>query len=350
MKTDDTEGSCLRRTLSKTPSLLGAHLATDAKLPFLLKVLSIEKALSIQAHPDRALAERLHRERPDVYKDPNHKPEIAIALTDVPEIDHFVEVVPELAAMVGGEAAKELHASAGDAAKESAALRAAYTHMMHAADADVKERVQQLIARTASYASELHPPRLATCLELVHRLHEQFGDDIGIFSVFFLNYSKMTVGECLYMPQNTPHAYLSGDIVECMATSDNVVRGGLTAKYKDIDVLCEMLRYEGGDPPQIQPAEHSPGVLIYMDHQITEFQVMHVRLTAKTRWRYCFSRNGPTVAFASSGTGSVKISGDIVSLGRGVVVLLAAGVDAELHAEEDLEVFAACCPPHYFNK
>ena len=28
-----------------------------------------------------ALAKKLHAERPDVYKDPNHKPEMAIALT-----------------------------------------------------------------------------------------------------------------------------------------------------------------------------------------------------------------------------------------------------------------------------
>ena len=45
------------------------------------KVLSVGKALSIQAHPDIALAKKLHAERPDVYKDPNHKPEMAIALT-----------------------------------------------------------------------------------------------------------------------------------------------------------------------------------------------------------------------------------------------------------------------------
>ena len=37
-------------------------------LPFLLKILSVAKALSIQAHPDIQLAQKLHKERPDVYK------------------------------------------------------------------------------------------------------------------------------------------------------------------------------------------------------------------------------------------------------------------------------------------
>ena len=72
----------LQDVFHKTPSVLGPQLRDTKQLPFLLKVLSIHKALSIQAHPDKELAARLHRERPQDYKDPNHKPEIAIALTD----------------------------------------------------------------------------------------------------------------------------------------------------------------------------------------------------------------------------------------------------------------------------
>ena len=35
----------------------------------------------MQAHPDKGLAGRLHAARPDVYKDANHKPEMALAIT-----------------------------------------------------------------------------------------------------------------------------------------------------------------------------------------------------------------------------------------------------------------------------
>lgn len=37
------------------------------KLPFLFKVLSIQKALSIQAHPNKKLAEQLHARDPRNY-------------------------------------------------------------------------------------------------------------------------------------------------------------------------------------------------------------------------------------------------------------------------------------------
>ena len=51
-------------------------------MAFLFKLLAVDKALSIQAHPHKSLAEKLHAARPDLYKDDNHKPEIAIALSD----------------------------------------------------------------------------------------------------------------------------------------------------------------------------------------------------------------------------------------------------------------------------
>ena len=62
--------------LAAHPELLGSAVverfrdagAAEGNLPFLFKVLAIEKALSIQTHPDKKTAEVLHRERPDVYK------------------------------------------------------------------------------------------------------------------------------------------------------------------------------------------------------------------------------------------------------------------------------------------
>ena len=75
-------------------------------------------------------------------------------------------------------------------------------------------------------------------------LERQYGDDIGVIAALFFNYVKLSPGEALYIGANEPHAYLSGECIECMATSDNVVRAGLTPKYKDIQTLCSMLTYK----------------------------------------------------------------------------------------------------------
>lgn len=80
--------------------------------------------------------------------------------------------------------------------------------------------------------------------ELVLRLEKQYPVDIGVLSAFFFNYVRLKPGEALYLGANVPHAYIFGECIECMATSDNVVRAGLTPKYRDVKTLCSMLTYK----------------------------------------------------------------------------------------------------------
>lgn len=79
---------------------------------------------------------------------------------------------------------------------------------------------------------------------LVLSLERQYPEDVGVLSALFFNYVKLSPGEALYIGANEPHAYLSGECIECMATSDNVVRAGLTPKYRDVQTLCSMLTYK----------------------------------------------------------------------------------------------------------
>jgi mannose-6-phosphate isomerase len=60
----------------------------------------------------------------------------------------------------------------------------------------------------------------------------------------------LNVGEAIYLAAKVPHAYLDGDCIEIMACSDNVVRAGLTPKFKDVDVLLDMLVYDGATPSE----------------------------------------------------------------------------------------------------
>lgn len=64
----DTQRS-LQDLIDDNEALISRDLAQrfGRKLPFLLKVLSIQKALSIQAHPNKKLAEELHAKDPEHY-------------------------------------------------------------------------------------------------------------------------------------------------------------------------------------------------------------------------------------------------------------------------------------------
>lgn len=66
---DVATGQTLLEMVSENQALMTPEIGEryDKKLPFLFKVLSIQKALSIQAHPDKKLAERLHAQDPKNY-------------------------------------------------------------------------------------------------------------------------------------------------------------------------------------------------------------------------------------------------------------------------------------------
>jgi mannose-6-phosphate isomerase len=72
-------GETLTSHLSKNQNLIGERVSRkfgteEGNLPYLFKVLAIEKALSIQSHPDKATAEKLHAQQPDIYKGKNPFP------------------------------------------------------------------------------------------------------------------------------------------------------------------------------------------------------------------------------------------------------------------------------------
>mmetsp|Transcript_7958 Transcript_7958/g.14387 ORF Transcript_7958/g.14387 Transcript_7958/m.14387 type:complete len:319 (-) Transcript_7958:68-1024(-) len=246
-------------TLIDSNTTLKSYLTPSNDLPYLLKVLSISKVLSIQSHPDSALASQLHASNPSVYKTPCHKPEMAIALTPFSAMLGFrtlsslysnLQQYPEIKEIVGSKAWNDLtscHSSTCGmdfAQLTISSVSNFFTNYMSNYDPDsLGPTVCSKIISRLNLKSPL------TSLDtLILKFNSQFPLDCGVLSPIFLNVLNLKPGESLYVPPNTPHAYISGDIIECMARSDNVVRCGLTGKFKDVEVLCGSLDYEGFEP------------------------------------------------------------------------------------------------------
>lgn len=230
------------------PSL---HCGSTGDLSFLLKVLSVRKVLSIQAHPDKQLAEQLHAERPNVYKDPNHKPEMAIALSEkvramcgfrtVPEIQAHVQEYPEFATVLGQDLTSQVLEW-----KEQSEFKQLLRDVFHKYVTAPEDVLTQQVTIMVNRLRQLHA--WDDVQRLILQLEEQFPGDCGIFAPLLLNIMELKTGEGLFIDANEPHAYISGEILECMACSDNVVRAGLTPKLKDVPTLVSMLTYDVGKP------------------------------------------------------------------------------------------------------
>mmetsp|Transcript_15526 Transcript_15526/g.31573 ORF Transcript_15526/g.31573 Transcript_15526/m.31573 type:complete len:272 (-) Transcript_15526:130-945(-) len=137
--------------------------------------------------------------------------------------------------------------------------------------------LQRLQAEQINIHAHPHdePPWERKLSRAVLRLASQFPNDAGAMAPFFLNYLLMAPGESFFMAANEPHAYVAGEIIECMAMSDNVVRAGLTPKFKDVDTLVEMLTYSQGGPSIDAgfPLETDPRILRYTP-PVPEFEVL----------------------------------------------------------------------------
>ncbi|KAA8892754.1 mannose-6-phosphate isomerase [Sphaerosporella brunnea] len=361
---DITSGRTLLELVQENQALLSAAVAEryGQQLPFLFKVLSIRKALSIQAHPDKKLAERLHKEDPKNYPDDNHKPEMTIAITPfdgfcgfrpLQEIASFLENTPELRELVGEEVAREFVAAVGAQEKvQKAALKSLFAAIMTSPEGRFKPLTKQLAESAGNNPDGFAGKEFGgkTLAELIVRLDQQFPEDIGLFCSLVLNYITLQPGEAVFLRANDPHAYLSGDIIECMAASDNVVRAGFTPKFKDVKNLVEMLTYNFAPieeqkmkPQPWSKAKGKGGSSVVYDPPIEEFAVAKTDL-AKSESEEFEGVDGPSIVIVTEGKGWVTVGPKTETLSRGKVFFVGATANVQLRADEEgLVTFRAFC-------
>ncbi|MFW6414561.1 MAG: mannose-6-phosphate isomerase, class I [Verrucomicrobiota bacterium] len=240
-------------------------------LPFLLKVLDCRKNLSIQAHPDKQLAEKLHAEDPENYPDDNHKPEIAVSICGMEAFCQFRPVTEIKNNLLRLNTLAEAFADflAGDGICDESPekwLRQVYTKLFDMP----QERVERLLVDLRQELEKAEKHELSD--KWVHELLTNNPGDRGVLNAYFLNIIYLEEGEAVFLAANEPHAYLRGTIIECMANSDNVVRAGLTSKFVDQETLVNMLSFRGMKPEKTRGEEQASGVRVYKV-PAPEFQV-----------------------------------------------------------------------------
>ncbi|XP_031501159.1 mannose-6-phosphate isomerase 2-like isoform X2 [Nymphaea colorata] len=256
--------------------------------------------------------------------------------TDLPflfkELKGVLGSLPEIVNLVGKESVEELlNIDRSDAKDVKAALQSVFTQLMSAKQDAVSETVLELKSRLIKEKQVRH---LTTKEQLALRLEEQYPNDVGVLSSFFLNYVKLNPGEALYLDANEPHAYIYGDCVECMATSDNVVRAGLTPKYRDVETLCSMLTYKQGYPNILKGAEVSEYTKSYQP-PFDEFEVDQCCLPAGRSTTFSAVQK-PSIFIVLDGHGSMKIGlEDEILLTTGNIFLVPAGMEIILTANAD---------------
>lgn len=228
------------------------------QLPFLFKVLSADKPLSIQAHPDKDQADEgfRHENLKNIpvdasnrnYRDPNHKPELICALEPLWALKGFRKI-PEILDLAGrlGVQSGELGTGILKDQQYEEGLRKFFINLMSMDRLKQKDLVDKIVEKLKSVKSD------DPAFDWISRLNREYPDDIGILSPLFLNVILLQPGEALYINAGELHAYLKGSGLEIMANSDNVLRGGLTPKHIDLEELVNVLTFKPGRGERILP-------------------------------------------------------------------------------------------------
>ncbi|HEM7911273.1 TPA: mannose-6-phosphate isomerase, class I [Citrobacter koseri] len=234
----------LLEAITQSPvSVLGSRTVEKfGQLPFLLKILSAETALSIQVHPDKHLAEEGYAQQGnragEDYNDANHKPELVYAITPFMAMNGFrpfQETVNHFLRLNALELMPALAEFRGNLTCEG--FKHFFVSLMQLAQRE-KDSVLKQLQVCLDSGGFTHLQSFITCLM------RDYPGDIGILAPLFLHCITLEPGEAMFLRAGTLHAYVHGTAVEVMACSDNVLRAGLTPKKINLPELvkCTVFR------------------------------------------------------------------------------------------------------------
>lgn len=309
--------------------MLGPRVADEfgPRLPYLLKVLAADRALSLQVHP-RPHAARAGFNRENQlglppgspkrsFQDDQHKPEMIVALS---EFDALAGLRPPrtvlslLDGLEGRLVATVREALQAD--RSTAGVRGAFALLVAARGRPAcQEDVDAAVASVRARLRAGSPTERADATVL--RLAEQHPGDPGAIASLLLNRVTLEPGQALFLPPGEIHAYVRGLGVEVMASSDNVLRAGLTRKLVDAEALLECASFQPRPPtaPVVQVAD-GPGHVTTYRAPVHEFALTVADLSAGETAR--LPGHGPRIVLSLDGAPTVRTEdGTERPLGRG---------------------------------
>lgn len=342
--------SSLRDLIARAPGeMLGADVARrhGGELPYLLKLIAPDQPLSLQVHPsleqaragfEREEAAGISRTAPHrSYRDRNHKPELAYALTPFEAICGLR--TPRRIAEVLGSLGLPLTDRLA-ALVEERGVGAVFADLLSAGTRPSPEQIQQVVAACAARLERGTSPS-PRADRIVETLAQHYPGDPGVVASLLMNPVSLRPGEALFIPAGTVHAYLSGTAVEIMAASDNVLRAGLTPKHVDVEELVRIMDDAAVPPIRIAP-EHMSEAMSTFYVPVDDFELSVVHLRDATSTERLRSR-GPRTVVCLEGAVEIFAGGRREPLNSGQAIFVPHS-DGELAVRGFGDVVVASVP------
>ena len=162
-----------------------------------------------------------------------------------------------------------------------------------------------------------------------------------------MNFLTLNAGDAIYVPADAPHAYLSGDIVECMARSNNVLNTGFCprADRDSIELFTAALTFSPHNVSEVLlPSTKSTrglmGKTLEYAPPMSEFNMLRTDLGQGEK-EVIGKVNGPSILFATGGAGTMHVEGQSYDIQEGYVYFVGQGVEVAYDTGKDLVVYRA---------
>jgi mannose-6-phosphate isomerase len=318
-------------------------------LPYLLKALDVKQMLSIQVHPSKAEAEKDFATENEKgiplnspqrnYKDKNHKPELMVAMGEFwllhgfkseEKIRHVLQSVKELQFLL--------------LVFNNAGYPGVYKKVMEMQQAEVNTILQPLLDRIIPLYNEGQLNRSQEDFWAA-RASVTFSQgkniDRGIFSVYLYNLVHLQRGQAIFQDAGVPHAYLEGHNIEIMASSDNVLRGGLTTKHIDVKELLKHVKCEPTVVNVLNGDKVGNGIVYKTPAPDFELSSYHLQKGEKVT----LTAGTAEILLLVEGKAALTSGNERVELSTGSpTAIIFSGNSAELSASETSLIFKAGVP------
>lgn len=300
----------------------------------------------MQIHPNKHLAEQLHIKDPEKFTDPNHKPEIAVALSKF-EVFAGWKSLRDVSSVFNVPSLRKFIPD-GTTSWTNETLREVTRGLLQASPETVAGIEGDLKGLSRKALEDLD--HQGYIVDLLPRLQRQYEatDPGSLVALLCMNYLVLEPGQAIYIPADGIHAYLSGDIIECMARSNNVLNTGFCPRSArdDIDLFSDTLTFKEMAKDDIMlPARKSNSSLkgkttVYRP-PIGEFDMLRVRLGHKED-EELEGQRGPGVAIVTEGEGTLVADGRQHFVRKGHVYFIGPGVPLLLETDNSrLEAYIA---------
>jgi len=297
-----------------------------SELPYLFKIISVEKALSIQVHKNvLEYNNTLITTKQDILIALSRF-EILYKFRELEDIKKFLINIEELQNLIYDKVSLNLFISN----PSKILLKKIFKSFIQAPDELVDYNIINLFNTINKKKEKTNLDILICKLITLH-------NNIEIFYPYFINYIQLNKGESINIDINEPYSYIYGECIKCLSQSEYTIRVNLNKKdKKEKNIIYHILSYNCGYP-QINYGYKKNNYTILYKTAFNELNIENIIINNDNKLYSLSIQNTYSILIVLSGRGFIISHNKYKYLLVGTIIYLENNVDCKITCTSQYE-------------